>query len=135
MNGLRRRVLGDVAELLVPAGDGMPSARDIALAHSGLDRVLQACPELEAPLAAALDRLHGLDPPEALAALEGRREELELVAFVVVGAYVTEPAVASRLGYRGRIATPLADDLDDEVLELLAPVVERRWAHTLVEER
>ena len=133
MTERQRATFAVLAETLVPAAEGMPTVQDVALAQQGLDRVLVACPELEQPLAATLDRLDGLDGKQSLAALGSRPDELELALFAVVGAYVTSPAVTSRLGYRGRVATPLVDDVDDEVVALLEGVLARGPRYRRVE--
>jgi len=125
VNERRRETLASLAELLVPADDRMPSARDAGAAHAGLDRVLAALPELEAPLWALLDHATGSEPAATLADLHRDRAAFELLALVVAGAYLTEPVVMGRLGYRGRPVAPVIDDLDDEVVALLENVLER----------
>ena len=125
MNERRRTTLALLAELLIPAADGFPSGRDAGVAQAGVDRVLTALPELQAPLAAALDRVDGLAAEAALAGLHGEPDGESIVQLVVAGAYLTEPAVLSRLGYRGRAASPVRDDLDNEVVELLEQLLER----------
>ncbi len=128
MNNGRRRTLAGLADLLVPGADGMPSASDAGVSGAGLDRLLEALPDLEAPLEALLDEAAGREPEAALAALhrEGRAAVLEIVT---AGSYLTDGEVAALLGYGGREATPLADDLDDEVVELLESVLARGRAY------
>lgn len=125
MNERQRETAAALAELLVPAGSGMPSAREAGAGEAGLDRVLVALPELAAPLGALLDRASGRDPAEALAELREDAEAFSLLALLAAGAYLTEPEVLERLGYRGRPATPLGDDLDDGVVDLLEAVLAR----------
>lgn len=120
MNARRRATLLAIADTMIPASGDMPSARDAGVALDGVDRVLDALHELGAPLAATLD---GLDGTERFDALEPASREL--LSIVVAGAYLTEPTVAARLGYRGRAATPVRDDLDDEVVTLLEELLER----------
>ena len=133
MNEARRAVLADLADRLIPSeashtvGDesALPSAREAGVAQGGLDRVLAALPELAGPLAALLDRAAGVDPALALVELRTDPAALGVLEAVVAGAYLTEPAVLSRLGYRGRAASPVADDLDDDVVALLETAVDR----------
>ena len=125
MNERRRATFASLAELLVPAVDGMPSAREAGAANAGLDRVLAARPELQAPLVQLLDRATGPDPAVALADLQREQAAFELLAFAVAGGYLTEPVVMGRLGYPGRPETPMTDDIDDEVVSLLEPVLDR----------
>ncbi len=101
-----------LAELLVPGSNGR-----------GLDRVLAALPELDAPLRAVLERIGPGEPRQALASLD--EESQRLLALAVVGGYLTEPAVVHELGYRNREATPLRDDIDDEVVGLIQVVLDR----------
>jgi hypothetical protein len=125
VNVSARTALAALADELVPAGDGMPSASEAGVAHGGVDRVLAVCPELAEPLGHILGRARDCTATEVLAELAGDEEAFRLLAFVVVGAYLTEPVVMGRLGYRGRQAAPVRDDIDDEVVELLERVLER----------
>lgn len=125
MNGRAREVLASLADLLVPPGDGMPSALEAGVASAGIDRVLAACPELESPLVRLLDRGTPPDPAGLLDELRTDPQAFGLLAFAVVGAYLTEPRVMDRLGYRGRPVAPVADDLDAGVRSLLESVLER----------
>lgn len=126
MNERRRETAAALAEQLVPAGSGMPSAREAGAGEAGLDRVLAALPELAVPLGALLDRAAWRDPVEALAEIREHADAFSLLALLAAGAYLTEPDVLERLGYRGRQATPVGDDLDNEVIALLESVVARR---------
>jgi hypothetical protein len=121
----RRATLGAVADHLIPAAHGMPSAADV-IDDVRLRFVLNARPDLVAPLAAALRAELGDDPARRLAALE--RDEPDLHAalvLVVVGGYYTDQDVRERLGYPGQIAKPveawhypafLEEGLTDQVL-------------------
>ena len=63
----RRAALEAVANLLIPSGDGMPSASEAGVAGRWLDEVLRLRPDFGPPLAAVLDGLIGTDPEVALA--------------------------------------------------------------------
>ena len=93
-----------VADLLIPAAHGMPSAGDV-VGDARLRFVLGARPDLIAPLAAALRPEHGDDPAARLAALE--REDPDhraaLLQAIVFG-YYTDAGVRERLGYPGQEA-------------------------------
>ncbi len=65
----RRETLAAVADMLIPSGDGMPSASEAGVAGRWLDEVLQLRPDFGPPLAAVLDRLIGADPSAALTKL------------------------------------------------------------------
>jgi len=94
----RRAVLEAVANLLIPSGDGMPSATEAGVAGRWLDEVLRLRPDFGPPLAAVLDGLMGADPA---AALEGLRSAdpagFGVLAEVVAGGYFLNPSyVVSR---------------------------------------
>lgn len=131
MNHARRATLAALADLLVPEGAGMPSASEAGVADEGLDRLLEALPELEAPLEAILKEAAGREPSAALAELRenGRAAVLEIVT---AGAYLTTPQIEAALGYGAREASPLTDDLDDDVVELLESVLERGQVYRTV---
>ena len=100
----RRSTLAAVADHLIPAAHGMPSAGDV-VGDARLRFVLTARPDLAEPLAAALRPELGGDPAERLATLE--RDEPErnaaLVQAVVFG-YYSDRGVRERLGYPGQQA-------------------------------
>src|SRR5260370_6884330 len=61
-----RAVLAAVADVLIPKGDGMPSASEAGVAARWLDEVLRLRPDFGPPLAAVLDKMKGLDPTAAV---------------------------------------------------------------------
>ena len=124
MNERRRKTFAALADVLVPEADGFPAASAAGAGTVALDRFLAALPELEQPLEALLDRLEGLDPEAAVEQLAADEAAFGLLGFAAAGGYLTEPAVLSRLGYRGRVAAPVGDDLDDEVLALLEQAID-----------
>src|SRR4051812_49497519 len=50
----QRATFAALADVLVPAAEGMPSASAVDIAGTGLDRVLRARPDLERPLSRIL---------------------------------------------------------------------------------
>ena len=54
MSALDRERLGALADVLIPAAEGMPSASEAGVHRAGLDRVLAARPDLEPVLARVL---------------------------------------------------------------------------------
>lgn len=100
----RRAAFVAVADRLIPAAHGMPSAADI-VGDVRLRFVLGARPDLLEPLMAALRPELGTDPSARLAALE-RAEPDHHAALVlaVVGGYYTDADVRERLGYPGQLA-------------------------------
>lgn len=124
MSSGQRATLAALADVLVPGGHGMPSASAAGIGSSGLDRVLAALPELLEPLQALADEAAGRHPQEVVASLL-ESGEAGLLGIVVAGGYLTEPAIEALLGYGRREPRPVTDDLDDEVVSLLEPVLER----------
>lgn len=121
----RRAMFTAVADHLIPAAHGMPSAGSV-IDEKRLRFVLRARPDLVEPLAAALRAELGDDPAARLAVL-GRDEPDELAALqlVVVGGYYTDRTVRELIGYPGQEAKPvdaggyppyLAEGLTDQVL-------------------
>ncbi len=103
----RRAVLGAVADHLIPAAHGMPSAAGV-IDDTRLRFVLRARPDLVEPLLVALRPELGDDPAERLDSLE--RDEPDVHAalvLAVVGAYYTDAEVRERLGYPGQVAKQL----------------------------
>lgn len=99
-----RATLSAIAERLIPAAHGMPSAAEIV----GDDRLrfaLKARPDLLAPLRAALRPGLGEDVAARLDAL-GRDEPSTLGAMqlVIVAAYYTDARVRELIGYPGQMA-------------------------------
>jgi len=107
--GARRR-LAMLADVLIPAGEEMPSASAAGIADRLLDQVLTVRPDLSAALARALasefadaglylEQLAQQDP-EGRAAIET----------VVAGGYYLSADVKARLSYPGAHAVPITPD-------------------------
>jgi hypothetical protein len=123
-----RAILAGLADVLIPAGDGLPSAAQAGASGRWLDEVLVALPEVDAPLSSLLDKLRGSDPAVAIAAL--RTEDpsgFDLLCTVVAGAYFLSPQVRQFIGYPGQQAVPIVpeDPPDYEQDGLLASVIAR----------
>ena len=124
----QRAVLAGLADVLIPAGDGLPSAADAGAADRSLDEVLVALPEVEAPLKALLDKLRGVDPAVAMATLQTDDPSgFDLLCTVVAGAYFINPDVRQAIGYPGQQAVPIVPEEppDYEQDGLLASVIAR----------
>jgi hypothetical protein len=104
LDGDRRAVFAAVAERLIPAAHGMPSASDV-VGDDRLGFVLRARPDLVEPFLAALRPELGDDVDARLAAL-GRDEPASLAALqlVLVGGYYTDRRVRELIGYPGQLA-------------------------------
>ncbi|MET0134020.1 MAG: hypothetical protein ABW215_10560 [Kibdelosporangium sp.] len=122
-----RETLRELADRMIPAGAGLPSAADAGV-HTGLlDKTVKVRPDLAQPLRAALAAVAGLDPDEAWAHVHSSPDLLDVVGLVVAGAYLMSADVAGELGYpfqEAKIVDP--DDVARAIDEgLLDDVVER----------
>jgi hypothetical protein len=123
----RRAAFGAVAEHLIPAAHGMPSARDV-VGDTRLRFVLTARPDLVEPFLASLRPELGDDPEARLKALErDAPDQHGALLLVVVGGYYTDQDVRDRLGYPGQVAKQLYSWKYPEYMEegLIAPVLAR----------
>jgi len=115
-----------IADQLIPAGSGMPSASEAGVQGRFLDEVLAARPDLAAPLEAVLESVAGLAPGVAIAQLR-ESDGWGVLTAVVPGAYFLNPETRAALGYPGLERRPIdpdaAPDYDDD--GLLASVIER----------
>jgi hypothetical protein len=107
LDATERSTLAAVADQLIPAAHGMPSAADV-VDDGRLRFVLNARPDLLEPLRAALRPGLGEAISARLDAL-GRDEPAVLYALqlVIVAAYYTDGRVRELIGYPGQIAIDL----------------------------
>jgi hypothetical protein len=99
-----RETLAVIADHLIPAAAGMPSAGEV-VGEDRLRFVLSARPDLVEPLRAALRAGLGDDPAARLEAL-GRDapDRLAALQLVIVGGYYTDGRVRELIGYPGQVA-------------------------------
>jgi hypothetical protein len=99
-----RATLDAIADRLIPAAEGMPSAADV-LTDDRLRFVLDARPDLALPLRAALRAEIEGDVGTRLDAL-GRDDQAALGALqlVIVAGYYTDQRVRELIGYPGQMA-------------------------------
>lgn len=102
-----RAAFAAVADHLIPAAHGMPSAGEV-VNDARLGFVLRARPDLMEPLRAALRSELGRDPAVRLTTLEQEDPgHLAALLLTVVGGYYTDKGVRERLGYPGQQAIPV----------------------------
>lgn len=103
-----RARLRDLADVIVPGFQQMPSASAVGLAGDPVDRVLRMRPDLKIALERLLDTLAGTEPAETMRSIAAQDPAaLEVLMQVVVGAYCMEPRVRDALGYSGQQALTL----------------------------
>ena len=123
----RRAAFGAVADRLIPAAHGMPSARDV-VGEARLRFVLTARPDLVEPFLASLRPELGENPEARLAALEcDAPDQHGALLLAIVGGYYTDTDVRDRLGYPGQLAKQLYSWKYPEYMEegLIAQVLAR----------
>jgi len=138
-----RALLGKLADVLIPAGDGLPSASAASVMGEGLDQVLAVRPELAAALKKVLACSSGSAPTDAISQLKTKDPStFGLLAELVAGAYFLNPQVRASLGYDGQTARaidPRPDYLEEGLLQSVidrgpiyrpTPGLERRPSRT-----
>ena len=101
-----RATLTAVADHLIPAAHGMPSAAEI-VTDERLQFVLRARPDLGEPLKAALRPDLGSDAADRLASLTDEPTNLSALQLTIVAGYYTEKRVRELIGYPGQMALEL----------------------------
>lgn len=101
-----RATFAGVADHLIPAADGMPSAAEV-VDDARLAFVLRARPDLAEPLRAALRQDLGEDVAARLAILAGEPVSLSALQLSIVGGYYTDKRVRELIGYPGQMALEL----------------------------
>ncbi|KUI29308.1 hypothetical protein [Mycobacterium sp. GA-2829] len=123
LTDVRKSVLLDIADVLIPGTDEMPSLRDADTSGEWLERTCAARADLLDELGAILDELVGADLPSVVVALHGNdRARFDVLATFVAGAYYMVPEVRELIGYPGQVrnAAPLdlaAEELGDDLFE------------------
>ncbi len=123
----RLAALAQVADQLIPAAHGMPSAGAVVDAGR-LAFVLGARPDLLEPLITALRPELPTDPAARLAALaKAEPDNLGALHLVIVGGYYTDKRVRELIGYNGQEAIEVKSWLLPPYLEegLIDKVLER----------
>jgi hypothetical protein len=123
----QRATFDALADVLVPATESMPSASEVDVSGAGLDRVLRARPDLEAPLAEVLANGPGTDPAARLRDVQRDDPEgFEALALAATGGHYTDARVRDLIGYPGqtydaaRVATPDVDISDPMLQRVVA---------------
>lgn len=116
-----RAVLARLADVLIPAGDGFPSASEAGVATEGLDGVLSFRPDLGEGLKRLLASAQGRPADEVVAALQRNDPAaFGVLTELVPGAYFLNATVRAKLGYEGQTAKPIdvrPDPLDEALLQ------------------
>ena len=111
-----RATLAAVADHLIPAAHGMPSAADV-VTDDRLNFVLTHRPDLSEPLNAALRSDLGADVSSRLQALSSEPANLGALQLAIVAAYYTDKRVRELIGYPGQEAIEVKSWLYPQYLE------------------
>ncbi len=117
----QRALLARLADVLIPAGEGMPSASQADVEGQWLDAVLTARPDLANRLKDVLGNARHRDPTDVVADLRANDPAaFEVLAEIVPGAYFMNPDVQQEIDYTGqgpRPIDPRPDYMEDGLLE------------------
>jgi hypothetical protein len=124
----QRASLAALADVLIPAAEGMPSGAQAGVAERWLDEVISILPEVEGALSVLLASVDVANPSREVARLQTEDPAaFDLVCTVVAGAYFLNPDVRQAIGYPGQQAVPIVPETppDYEQDGLLASVIAR----------
>ena len=103
----QRDRLARLADVMIPAADGMPAARDVGIADDLVDWVLIHRPDLAGAVTRALG-VEFTDATERLATLRcDDRAAYHATVFAVIAGYYHHAEVCSKIGYAGQVARTL----------------------------
>lgn len=121
-----RVIFAGLADVLIPAGAGMPAASEAGVAGHWLDAVLAARPDLLDPLRAILASANGKPAHDAVEQVR-QTGAIGVLAEIVPNAYYMNPAIRERIGYPLQQAVPIepGEDEDAEARALITSVRER----------
>jgi hypothetical protein len=106
LNDDERAIFTAIADHLIPAAHGMPSAADI-LSDDRLQFVLRSRPDLGEPLGAALRPDLGANVADRLASLADEPTNLSALQLTIVAGYYTDKRVRELIEYPGQMALEL----------------------------
>ena len=119
-----RALLARLADVLIPAGQGFPSASEAGVAREGLDQVVSLRPDLAAGLKQLAAMARNRDPFELIACIAETDTSLfGVLTDFVPGAYFLNEQVRVCLKYAGQTPRPVNPQPDHD--DLLQPVLNR----------
>ena len=121
-----RTVLAALADVLIPAAEGMPSASQAGVAQAGLDQVLAVRPDLAAGLKQVVQAAQNQAPAAIIAELAAKNPAgFAALAEFAASAYFLNPEVSAALGYRGQGPVPIDPAPDYLAGGLLQSAIDR----------
>jgi hypothetical protein len=119
----QRAVLLDVADVLIPETDAMPSLRAADPDGEWLERACRARADLVDELCQILDEIAGSNMSSLLVSMHrDQRPRFDVLATFAAGTYYLIPRIRELIGYPGQVRAPApldlaADELSDEIFE------------------
>lgn len=108
LNKAQRERLAALADILVPAGHGMPSASEAGGQEDCIARVFKSRPDLAGIVSGVLTAATQMEPLGFIADMERREpERFNLFFQAIAGAYFLSPEVRRLIGYDGQRARDL----------------------------
>ncbi|MES2271188.1 MAG: hypothetical protein V4533_09900 [Pseudomonadota bacterium] len=121
-----RATIRTLADVLIPAAEGMPCASSIGCADAALDDVLTLRAELAPKMRAALQLAQGKAPKAALDDMRSADpENWQAFTLAIAAAYYFSPRVRALLGYSGPERRPVDPTEPLGCADVLAPVIAR----------
>lgn len=126
LNDTQIETYRNIADYLVPAAEGMPSASQAGVPDIWINKALEYRPDLVDLFTRALGACQ--DKEDVGAALEqlnaSDTNAFDALGVLTSGAYFLVPDVKSLIGYPGQLPVPAQEDTE-EYLDLLERVVDR----------
>lgn len=121
-----RTTIRTLADVLIPAAEGMPCASSIGCADAALDHVLTLRADLAPKMRAALRLALGKAPRAALDDMRSADpDNWQAFTLAIAAAYYLSPRVRALLGYSGPERRPVDPAEPPDYVDLLAPVIAR----------
>lgn len=123
-----RQVFSDLADVLIPNAEGMPSASEVGVHQGMLDRVIGLRPDLSEAFHRGLSAAIGKDPATAAEELnQNDPEALTAIGLAASAGYYMTPRVRALIGYPGQENRPADPDAPLEYVEngMLQVVLDR----------
>ncbi len=132
VNDTERDIFAALADVLIPAAEGMPAASEMNVHGTMLDRILGLRPDLAEAFRRGLAASAGKTPEDAAETLNrDDAEALAAVSIVASAGYYMVPAVRRLIGYPGQENRPADPDETPEYLTngMLQQVIDRGPIH------
>lgn len=119
-----RAVLAELADVLIPAAEGMPAASAVGAVGPLLDRVVNFRPDLAPEVLRVVRACRGKEPQAALEQLRAADfDGYVALGLALAAGYYMADEVGELLGYKGPARHPITGE--EDISDLLAPVLAR----------